>query len=77
MSIKRLTSRRGKLVVPSADALARVASAAARVGLTREQALAVVDAEPRSATVFAGSLRRSDALKMVSKRTLRTKKIAR
>jgi hypothetical protein len=77
MSIKRLTSRRGKLVVPSADALARVAVAAARVGFTREQALAVIDAEPRSATVFAGSLKRSDALKMVSKQTFRTKKIGR
>ena len=77
MRVKRPTSRRGKLVVPSADALARVAAAAARVGLTREQALAVVDAEPRSATVFAGSLKRSDALKMVSKQTFRTKKIGR
>ena len=34
----------------------RVAAAAERVGLTREQALAIARAEPRGATIFAGPI---------------------
>ena len=43
-------------VTVSPSVAARVAAAAKRVGLTREQALAIAEAEPRGATVFAGRL---------------------
>jgi hypothetical protein len=45
----------------------KVAEAAARVGLTREQAMKIAAAEPRYATALAGSPRRIAARRTVSK----------
>jgi hypothetical protein len=63
MYIGTMKSTRWAKVAVSPDVAARVAAAAARVGLTKEQALAIAAAEPRHATIFAGSLRKTSARK--------------
>lgn len=47
---------RGRTVTVSPAVAAKVAESVARVGLTREQGLAISKAEPRGATIFAGKL---------------------
>jgi hypothetical protein len=54
------STRRIKVAV-SPDVAAKVAAAAARVALTKEQALEIASAEPRNATIFAGPLRKASA----------------
>lgn len=54
--MSRVKTRPGTAVVSQAVS-DKVAAVAARVGLTREQALAIAAAEPRGTTVFAGSLK--------------------
>jgi len=77
MNTKRPTAIRIKRIAPSVEVRARVAAAAERVGLSREQGLAIASAEPQHATALAGSLRRSDSLKLASKRLTRAKKVGR
>lgn len=48
---------RPRTTVRSSDVAAKVAAVAAGVGFTREKALAIAAAEPRGATIFAGSLK--------------------
>ena len=52
------STRRATVVVSPAVA-AKVAAAAARVVLSKEQAQEIAAAEPRHATIFAGSLRKA------------------
>ena len=55
--MKRIKVRPGKFVTISPALAAKMeAIAAAGVGFTREQALEIVKAEPRGATIFAGPL---------------------
>lgn len=55
--MKRVKVRPGKFVTISPALAAKMeAISAARVEFTREQALAIVEAEPRGATIFAGPL---------------------
>ncbi len=63
MYIGTVKSIRRIKVVVSPDVAAKVAAAAARVALTKEQALEIASAEPRNATIFAGSLRKASARK--------------
>ena len=48
---------RWSTVIVSPAVAAKVAESVARVGLTREQGLAIAKAEPRGATIFAGKLK--------------------
>lgn len=55
--MKRIEVRPGKFVTISPALAEKMETiAASRVGLTREQALEVAQAEPRGATIFAGPL---------------------
>lgn len=57
MKLKRRNVRPWSTVNVPPDVAAKVAAAAERVGLTREQALSIAEAEPRGSTVFAGRLK--------------------
>jgi len=46
-------------IIVSPQVAAKVAAAAARVGLTREQTLEIAAAEPRHATIFAGPVKKA------------------
>lgn len=79
--MSRTKPRTGTTVVSPAFA-AKVAAVAARVGFTREQALAIAAAEPRGATIFAGPLKQQASrrptitavgAKRTGKSTVRTK----
>ena len=59
MYISLVKSTRWNKVTVSPDVAAKVAAAAARVGLTKEQALAIMAAEPRYTTVYAGQVRKA------------------
>jgi len=55
--VKRIKVRPGKFVTISPALAEKMeAIAAARVGITRDQALEIAKAEPRGATIFAGPL---------------------
>ena len=55
--MKRIEVRPGNFVTISPALAEKMeAIAAARVGITRDQALEIVKAEPRGATIFAGPL---------------------
>jgi hypothetical protein len=55
--MKRIEVRPGKFVTISPALAEKMeAIAAARVGITRDQALEIAKAEPRGATIFAGPL---------------------
>ena len=57
--MKRIKVRPGKFVFISDDVAGKVSRAAARVGLSREEVLRIVAAEPRGVTVYAGRCRAS------------------
>ena len=76
-SMKRLTFKRGKHVIPSAEAVATVAAAAARAGLTLREMIATSETERRHATISAGALQRSDALKSDSRAPRPAKRVGR
>jgi hypothetical protein len=54
--MKRFTVRKGKTLTVSSTVAEKVALAAARLGMTKEQALAIAKAEPKGATIFAGAV---------------------
>jgi hypothetical protein len=60
--MKLVKFRPGNAVVVSLAVAEKVAAAAARVAFTREQALVIAEAEPRGVTVFAGSLKKNQAI---------------
>ena len=54
-------------VVVSPEVAAKVAAAAARVGLAKEQAMEIAASEPRNAIVFAGPVREMSSRKRVTR----------
>ena len=71
--MSRTKPRIGTTVV-SPTVAAKVAAVAARVGFTREQALAIAAAEPRGATIFAGSVKLQPSRRQPTIATVRAKR---
>jgi len=59
--VKRIQVRPGKTVVVSAEVAEKVALAFRAIAYTREEADAIIAAEPRGATVYCGPLAKKPA----------------